>query len=70
MKQVFCARENRENRERKKLVSFSGSSVETENQNVWKPVRAERDESANRRFHFSFFIFCKIARGELSSNWL
>ena len=57
MKQVFCARENRENRERKKLVSFSGSSVETENQNVWKPVRAEHPESANRRFHFSFFIF-------------
>jgi hypothetical protein len=38
-----------------KLVSFSSSSVETENQNVWKPVRAEQRVMKVFSFHFSFF---------------
>jgi len=39
------------------LCQFRARGTKPKTQNVWKPVRAEHPESANRRFHFSFFIF-------------
>jgi hypothetical protein len=66
MKQVF--RSFSRAQKTKNFVHFS----ELERRNR-KPKRMEASQSraeGDEGFQFSFFIFCKIARGELSSNWL